>query len=152
MPSYWLIKSEPSTYSIDDLARDGKTAWDGVRNFQARNYLRRMLPGDQVLFYHSGTEPSVVGMAQVVSEARPDPTAWDPIGPHFDPKSSPNKPVWWLVDIAFVDKFAHPLTLTQLKADLSLEGMVVRQKGSRLSVQPVDKSHFTIVRDIGTNP
>lgn len=145
--NYWLLKSEPNAYSIDDLARDKTTHWDGVRNFQARNYMRdQMKVGDKVLFYHSNTEPiGIVGVAEVCKEAYPDHTAFDPKDHHYDPKSDPSKPTWYMVDIAFVKKFDTPLTLSDIKANPGLETMMVAQKGSRLSVQPVSKEHFDYI-------
>src|SRR6185437_1538302 len=109
MANYWLVKSEPSCYSIDDLARDGKTMWDGVRNYQARNFMRDgMKKGDRVLFYHSNADPmGVVGVAEVCREAYPDFTAQDPSNDHFDPSSTADNPIWMMVDIAFVAKFPH---------------------------------------------
>ncbi|MEI6477798.1 MAG: EVE domain-containing protein [bacterium] len=142
--SYWLVKSEPNSYSIDDLARDKKTAWDGVRNYQARNYMRdQMKVGDQVLFYHSSTNPmAVVGVAEVASESYPDASALDAADHHYDPKATPENPIWALVDLAFVEKFKNPVTLKAAKADPQLEGMMLIKQGSRFSVQPVSKAHF----------
>lgn len=144
MPNFWLIKSEPAVYSIDDLARDGSTHWDGVRNYQARNFLRdQMKVGDPVLFYHSNADPpAIVGLARVCRAGYPDHTAWDPGGPHHDPAASPQRPIWVMVDIAFEEKFSHPLSLAQLRDDPALDGLMLTQKGSRLSVQPVSEAHF----------
>lgn len=132
---YWLMKSEPSAYSIDDLQRDGTTTWNGVRNFQARNYMRdEMKVGDRVLFYASNAKPSgVTGIAEVSAEARPE----------------PEDPTWSMVAIRFVEKFAEIVPLETLKQTRGLEKMVVTQKGSRLSVQPVTKREFEIVRKLG---
>jgi predicted RNA-binding protein with PUA-like domain len=142
MANCWLMKSEPGAYSIDDLERDGETHWDGVRNYQARNLMREMEEGDAVLFYHSNANPpGVVGIARVCREAHPDHTSWDPNSRYFDPKSSPEEPRWWMVDIAFVEKLPRVVPLSELKADPALEGMVVTGK-SRLSVQPVEQQHF----------
>lgn len=142
MSRCWLMKSEPGAYSIDDLERDGTTCWDGVRNYQARNLMREMKEGDAVLFYHSNANPpGVVGIARVSREAYPDPTSWDPNGRYFDPKSSPEAPRWWMVDIAFVEKLPRTVPLSELKADPALEEMLVTGK-SRLSVQPVEQPHF----------
>jgi predicted RNA-binding protein with PUA-like domain len=147
MSQYWLVKSEPSCYSIDDLARDGKTHWDGVRNYQARNYMRDgMKLKDRVLFYHSNADPmGVVGIAEVCTEAYPDFTALDPTNDHFDPKSTSENPIWMMVDIAFVAKFPRIVTLNEIKDAPELNGIVVAQKGSRLSVQPVSEEHFKTV-------
>jgi predicted RNA-binding protein with PUA-like domain len=131
---YWLMKSEPEAYSIDDLKRDGKTTWNGVRNFQARNYMRDdMRVGDKVLFYASNAKPpGVTGIAEVSAEARPE----------------PDDPTWSMVEIRFVEKFAAIVPLDTLKETKGLENMVVTKKGSRLSVQPVTKAEFDIVRKL----
>ncbi len=142
----WLVKSEPSVYSIEDLERDGKTYWDGVRNYQARNFIRAMKKGDIVLFYHSNAEPpGVAGAARVAQEAYPDFTAWDKTDDHYDAKSKKETPVWFMADLAFVEKW--PLVpLETLKAQASLKGMELLRRGSRLSVQPVSEVHFDAVR------
>ena len=127
---HWLMKSEPSAYSIDDLQRDGSTNWNGVRNYQARNYMRDMKAGDRVLFYASNADPAgVTGIAEVSREARPE----------------PEDETWSMVDIRFVEKFKAIVPLEQLKSTKGLEKMVVTQKGSRLSVQPVTAAEFRIV-------
>lgn len=148
---YWLMKSEPALYSIDDLARDAKTCWDGVRNFQARNYMRdTMQIGDLALFYHSGAEPSgAVGVMQVCSGAYPDFTAWDSQNDHFDPQSTPELPRWFMVDVAFVEKFPHVVTLEAIKAEPHLQGILVAKRGMRLSIQPVSKEHFEVICEMG---
>jgi predicted RNA-binding protein with PUA-like domain len=151
---YWLFKSEPESYSIDDLARSPKqtTFWDGVRNYQARNFLRDdVKKGDRVLFYHSGGEvPAVAGTAVVVREAYPDHTAWDKKGDHFDPKASPENPVWQMVDIRLEQVFPRPVPLSELRQVKSLAGMELLKRGSRLSIQPVTKAQFeTIVKLAG---
>ncbi len=141
---YWLVKSEPDVFSIDDLAKSKNktTHWDGVRNYQARNTLRdQMKKGDRVLFYHSNaTPPAIVGIARVVKEGYPDHTAFDPTNDHYDPKSKKDAPTWYMVDIQLERKFAQPLTLPELKAEKRLEGMELVRRGSRLSVQPVSPS------------
>jgi predicted RNA-binding protein with PUA-like domain len=144
---YWLMKSEPGTFSIDDLRRDGKTCWDGVRNYQARNFMRdEMAVGDGVLFYQSRVKPmGVYGIAKVASDAYPDPTAFDPAEPHYDPKSDPANPTWMMVDIAYVATLDPPVTLDDLKKTPGLEKMMVIQRGSRLSVQPVTPEEWDIV-------
>lgn len=143
---YWLMKTEPTTYSIDDLGKEkGKTTtWEGVRNYQARNLLRdEIKKGDQVLFYHSACkEPAVVGLAVITREGYPDSFAFDPKSKYFDAKSKKEKPVWFMVDVKLDQKFKYPVTLAELRGQASLKDMVLLQKGSRLSVQPVKKSEF----------
>ncbi|WP_235727657.1 EVE domain-containing protein [Maridesulfovibrio frigidus] len=152
MTKYWLMKSEPGCFSIDDLAESENqtTPWDGVRNYQARNFMRdQMEIGDRVLFYHSIKNPSVVGTAEVVKESYPDFTAWDPDDPHFDPKSSEENPRWFMVDIKLVEKFSNPVPLKFLRTVSGLEGMELLRKGSRLSVMPVAEDEFNIICRIG---
>jgi predicted RNA-binding protein with PUA-like domain len=142
--NYWLMKSEPSVYSIDDLKRDKVTGWDGVRNYQARNIMRdQMQVGDLALFYHSNaTPPGVAGLMRVVREAYPDATAWDQANDHYDPRSTPENPVWLQVDLEYVSTFPAFVSLPEIKADAKLEGIMVAQRGARLSVQPVSAAHF----------
>lgn len=149
--NYWLMKSEPSVYSIDDLARDGTTYWDGVRNYQARNFMRDgMAEGDLAFFYHSNAEPSgVAGVMRILKKGRADFTAWDKKDKHFDPLSTPDKPLWFMVDIAFVEKFRRFVALEELKKSPVLQGMLVTRPGTRLSVQPVAKAHFEHIRKMG---
>jgi len=144
---YWLMKSEPDVFSIEDLERKKKTSWDGVRNYQARNFMRdEMRVGDMVLFYHSNaTPPGVAGIARVCSEAHPDLTAQNPLSPYYDPKATPDHPVWMMVDVEFVERFARVLPLDTLKADGTLQTMLVIKRGMRLSVQPVEPGHFARV-------
>jgi predicted RNA-binding protein with PUA-like domain len=140
---YWLMKSEPESYGIDHLKADKKTAWTGVRNFQARNYMREMRPGDQVLFYHSSCPvPGVYGIAEVASLPYPDPTQFDPKSPYYDKRATVEKPIWDLVDIAFVKKLEEPVTLPQIRANPKLKSMMILQPGSRLSVTQVAEEHF----------
>ncbi len=140
---YWLVKSEPEVFSIEDLKKKKRTSWEGVRNYQARNNLKAMREGDLVLFYHSSVDPpGISGLARVVKEAYPDHFAFDRKSKYFDAKSDPAAPRWFMVDVEFVERFPALLTLERLKADSKLAGMVVLQKGSRLSVQPVEKTHF----------
>jgi predicted RNA-binding protein with PUA-like domain len=148
---FWLLKSEPDCYSIDDLQRDGATFWSGIRNYQARNYMRDdMRQGDGVLFYHSGAEPPcVVGIAEVAREGYGDHTALDPDDDHFDAKATPDTMIWSMVDVRFVKKFTEPVPLATLKATPGLERMVVAQRGSRLSVQPVTDEEWSIVTRLG---
>lgn len=136
-PKRWLMKSEPDVYSIDDLARDGGTFWDGVRNHEARNLMRAMKPGDLAFFYHSNAEPSgVVGVMRVAKPARPDETAFDPKDDHYDPRSSRADPTWWAVDVEFVEKLPRTVSLHEIKADPKLADMALLKRG-RLSVTPV---------------
>lgn len=148
---YWLMKCEPEAYTIEDLEKDGTTTWEGVRNFQARNTMRDdMKVGDGVLFYASNAEPSgVSGVAQVCREGYPDPYAWKKGHEYFDEKSDPANPTWYMVDLRFVERFPAIIPLATLKATKGLEKMVVTQKGSRLSVQPVTKREFDLVVKLG---
>ncbi|MEZ4249666.1 MAG: EVE domain-containing protein [Polyangiales bacterium] len=140
---YWLMKSEPDVFSIENLEKKKSEGWDGVRNYQARNYMREMREGDLVLFYHSNAKPSgVAGVATIVGEAKPDPTQFDPKSDYFDEKSKREEPRWDLVEVGFVERFEDVIPLETLKADAKLEGMLVTRKGSRLSVTPVEKAHF----------
>jgi len=144
--AYWLMKSEPSAFSIDDLAEEKRTSWEGIRNYQARNLLRETKAGDQVLFYHSSADPTgVAGIAKVVREAYPDPAQFDRKSEYFDPKSPRAEPRWLTVDLAFVRKFPRVVTLGELKANPALAKMAVTQRGSRLSVQPVTLEEFRAV-------
>lgn len=151
----WLMKSEPSAFSIEDLknAPNGADHWDGIRNYQARNLMRdEMKRGDRVLFYHSSADPTaVVGTARVVREAYPDHTALDPDSKYFDPKSMSENPRWVMVDIQFESQFAVPLTLAELRKLPQLHDMMLLKKGQRLSIQPVTEEEFgTIVRHAET--
>ena len=146
---YWLVKTEPESVSIHHLAKlpDQTTCWDGVRNYQARNFLRdEMKLGDRVLVYHSSTDPpAVVGTAMVVREAYPDHTAWDKKNPHYDAASSPENPRWFMVDIQLEKIFATPLPLEKLRGVAALKNMELLRRGSRLSVQPVRKAEFDAI-------
>jgi len=141
----WLIKSEPDVFSIEDLEKVDQEMWSGVRNYQARNFMwREMKVGDLALFYHSNAKPpGVVGVAKVASEAYPDPTQFDEKGDYFDPKATEEKPRWYLVDFEHVCTFGKMIPLEDLKNDSVLSEMLVCQKGSRLSITPVEKKHFT---------
>jgi predicted RNA-binding protein with PUA-like domain len=147
--NYWLFKSEPTCFSIDDLENspNGVAPWDGVRNFQARNLLRdEIKPGDGVLFYHSScAEPAIVGLAEVVRGGYPDDTAMDPCSDHYDPKATPDKPIWYMVDVRFRTRLPQPLTRERLRNHPVLQGMIVLQRGSRLSVQPVTADEWRAV-------
>ena len=148
---YWLMKCEPAAYTIDDLERDRVTSWEGVRNYQARNMMRdQMQVGDGVLFYASNADPSgVTGLATIAKAGYPDPTAWKKGHKYYDETSSKDTPTWYMVDIGFVERFPEVVPLDRLKSTPGLEKMVVTQKGSRLSVQPVTKSEFDIVTRLG---
>lgn len=152
-PHYWLVKSEPDVFSIDDLAaaRKQTTYWDGVRNYQARNTLRdEMKLGDLVLFYHSNANPpGIAGIAKVVREGYPDHTAFDENDPHYDPKSKRDAPIWYMVDIQLVAKFKREISLPELREMPELAGMTLLQRGSRLSVQPVSPKQFAAIQTIG---
>ena len=145
--NYWLMKSDVEDYSIDDLKRDKKTAWVGVRNYLARNYMRdQMRVGDLAFFYHSIADPSgIAGIAKVASRPYPDPTQFEKKSTYYEPKAIKAKPIWYLIDITFVKKFETFISLEQLKQDIRLDGMVVTRKGDRLSVQPVSEKHFEII-------
>jgi predicted RNA-binding protein with PUA-like domain len=147
---YWLMKSEPDAYSIDDLERDGRDMWDGIRNYQARNMMRDdMKIGDEIFFYHSNCdEPGIVGIAKVASEPYPDPTQFDKKSKYFDPKSSKDDPRWCLVDVEFLRKTKRNVTLTEIKAQKSLDDMILTRKGNRLSIMPVSKKHWNKILSI----
>lgn len=149
---HWLIKSEPDVYSIDDLAKDGKTSWDGVRNYQARNSMRDdMAVGDLVLFYHSNAKPpGVAGVARVCRESHADPTQFDPKSKYYDAAATKDAPRWQLVDVEFVEKIDPIVSLDTLKENAGpLDGMMAIKRGVRFSVQPVAKEHFAHVLKLG---
>jgi len=148
---YWLMKCEPAAYTIHDLARDGSTSWEGIRNYQARNFIRDdMNEGDGVLFYASNADPSgVTGVAEISRGGYPDEFAWKKGHEYFDEASTKAVPVWYSVDIKFVEAFPDVVPLETLKATPGLENMLVTRKGSRLSIQPVTKPEFDIVRRLG---
>ncbi len=141
---HWLIKSEPDVFGIDDLAKVKREPWSGVRNYQARNFMwKEMQPGDLALFYHSNAKPpGVTGIARVVGKPYPDPTQFDLKSEYYDAKSKPETPRWWLTDFEFVGKFKEMLTLESLKTDPVLREMLVCQRGTRLSITPVEALHF----------
>jgi len=145
------MKCEPSAYTIDDLARDGRTSWEGVRNFQARNFMRdEMQEGDGVLFYASNADPSgVTGLAEIVRAGYPDAFAWKRGHKYFDESSTKASPLWYMVDIGFVERFPSVVSLETLKSTRGLEQMMVTRKGSRLSIQPVAKAEYDIVVRLG---
>ena len=152
MANYWLMKSEPGEFSIDDLAArpSGTEPWDGVRNYQARNMMRdEMKPGDEAFFYHSACEePGIVGIVSVAGEAYPDPTAFDPEDKHYDPKSDPDDPRWYLVDVKFVRKLDRTISLGELRKHDALADMVLLRRGNRLSVMPVAVGHWHYILDL----
>lgn len=149
--NHWLIKSEPDVFSIEDLERIGREPWTGVRNYQARNFMwRDMKSGDLALFYHSNAKPSgIAGIAKVIGSPYPDPTQFDPKSEYFDAKSSRDNPRWWLVDFEFVARFAEVIPLETIKQDSKLCEMMVCQRGTRLSINPVDTAHFKRVCNLG---
>ncbi|AOS96714.1 EVE domain protein [Microbulbifer aggregans] len=153
--NYWLFKSEPDEYSIDDLAAEPAQTgrWDGIRNYQARNFLRdRVAGGDGVLFYHSACKvPAVVGTAEVVRAAYPDPAQFAPDSPYFDPKASAEKPRWFCVDLRWRSKFMRPVPLAEIKADPLLQEMVLVKQG-RLSIQPVEREEWEHLLQLGQKP
>ncbi len=147
--NYWLMKSEPDTFGIDDLfKRPAQTEhWDGVRNYQARNMMRDdMKIGDQVFFYHSNCdEPGIVGIMQVARESYPDFTAFDPDDKHFDPKSNPDKPTWYMVDVKFVRKLSRNISLRELKLKTELADLALLRRGNRLSIMPVNAEQWAFI-------
>ena len=149
---YWLIKSEPTAYSIDDLKRDKSTLWEGVRNYQARNsMMKEMKVGDEALFYHSSAEPpGAVGIAEVSGPAEPDPTQFNASDSHYDPKATPASPIWYCVRVKFKQKFGRQVLLAELRERKELQNMVLLRKGSRLSVQPVTEKEFKLVSKLGS--
>ena len=152
---FWLVKTEPESFSIDDLAtaKDRTTYWDGVRNYQARNFMRDMKVGERVLFYHSGgDEPAIVGTARIVREAYADPTSWDKKDSHYDPKSTPENPSWFMVNLQLDEKFPRPLPLDELRGVAALAKMELLRRGSRLSVQPVSKAEFDTILKLAKVP
>jgi predicted RNA-binding protein with PUA-like domain len=147
----WLMKSEPDVFSIHDLRRDGRTMWDGIRNYQARNFMRDdMKVGDLVLYYHSNANPSgVAGLGRVVSEPYADPTQFDPASAYHDPASTPDAPRWVLVDVGFGEAWADVVSLAELKAEPALEGLETTRRGSRLSIHPVSEAHAARILEMG---
>ncbi|PIT91228.1 EVE domain-containing protein [Candidatus Kaiserbacteria bacterium CG10_big_fil_rev_8_21_14_0_10_49_17] len=149
--NYWLFKSEPDCFSLQDLKKKKTEHWDGVRNYQARNFLRDEIEkGDMVIFYHSScAEPSAAGVAKVVRSGYPDFTAWDPHSEHPDPKSTKENPRWYMVDVQFEREFKNPVTLREMRTMAGLEGMQLLAQGNRLSVMPISKQHFEIIVKAG---
>ncbi len=150
---YWLMKTEPKCFSVDDLAKEKKqtTYWDGVRNYQARNFIRdEMKLGDKVIFYHSNSEPpGAAGICEIVKEAYPDFTAFDPESPHYDPKSKKDSPAWMMVDVKLTKKFSTFVPLSMLRENKKLQKMQLLQRGNRLSVMPITKEEFEVIEKLG---
>ena len=148
--AYWLMKSEPDVFGYSDLVRAKREGWDGIRNYQARIFLRSMRKGDQAIFYHSNaTPPGAAGVMKIVKEAEPDPTQFDPKSDYHDPASKRDEPRWLMRDLRFVERFARVVTLDELRACPALKAMVALQKGNRLSVTPVTKAEFDAVVRMG---
>ncbi|MEX0933290.1 MAG: EVE domain-containing protein [Candidatus Paceibacterota bacterium] len=149
--NYWLLKSEPSTYSLTDLKNEGETPWTGVRNYQARNFMRdSMKPDDSILFYHSNTSfPGIVGVGEVRTLGYPDQTQFDPDSEYFDPRATKKQPRWFCVMVGFIQTFSQPVLLKSLKSSTTFSDMTLTQKGSRLSVQPVSAEHFKAILKLG---
>lgn len=148
---YWLMKSEPDVFSIRDLAKSPRktTHWEGVRNYQARNFLRAMKKGDRALFYHSNADPpGVAGIVEIVREAYPDPAAWDKKSDYHDPKASPENPIWSMVDVKLIMVFAREVALDELRGVKALAGMELLRRGSRLSVTPVSAAEFRTIEQL----
>ncbi len=153
MRRYWLLKTEPSAYSFEQLRSDGTTPWTGVRNFQARNNMMEMRLGDLGLFYHSSVaQPAAVGVCEVVKTAYPDFTQFDRNSDYFDGRTKPDKPIWFMVDVAFNEAFEHPVTLARMRAEPRLVGMPLLRRGQRLSVQPVMPHEWKIVLELSKKP
>lgn len=147
----WLVKTEPEVYSIDDFARDGTTDWTGVRNYQARNFLKEMAVSDKVLIYHSNAEPpGVAGVGSVVEAAKPDKTQFNPASEYYDEKSTKASPRWFCPEIRFVKKFSRLVPLEELRGSKALSGLLLLQRGSRLSVTPVSEKHFNEIVSLGS--
>jgi len=153
MPRHWLLKTEPSAYSFERLRHEGMTPWTGVRNFQARNNLLEMRLGDLGLFYHSSiAEPAAVGICKIVKTAYPDFTQFERDGEYFDGRAKPDKPIWFMVDVAYVEALQHPVTLARMRAEPRLVGMALLGRGQRLSVQPVMPHEWKIVLELSKSP
>jgi predicted RNA-binding protein with PUA-like domain len=153
MPRHWLFKTEPEAFSFEQLQRDGTTPWTGVRNFQARNNMMEMKIGDLGLFYHSSIAiPAAIGVCTVVKDAYPDFTQFERDGEYFDGRAKPGKPIWMMVDVAYVETFEHPVTLARMRAEPRLTGMALLKRGQRLSVQPVMPHEWKIVLELSHTP
>ena len=147
---YWLMKSEPDVFSVQDLKKNKTTLWEGVRNYQARNYMNGMQIGEKILFYHSSCEvPGIYGLATVSKKAIPDPTQFDKKSEYYEPKSAPEKPIWFCVEVQFTEELKKAVTLEQIKNDKNLKDMLVIKKGQRLSIQPVSEKDFLYLMKLG---
>ena len=147
MPGFWLLKCEPDVYSIHDLARDGKTGWDGVRNYQVRNFMRdSMKPGDLGVFYHSNSDPSGAGVLKILRTGVADPTQFDRTSDAYDPKSAPASPTWVMCEVGFVEAFPATLPLERMRAEAALAGMQILKRGNRLSITPLTEAEFKAIR------
>ena len=151
MPSFWLLKCEPNVYSIHDLARDGKTGWDGVRNYQVRNFMRdTMKPGDLGVFYHSNAAPSgAAGVLEILQVGLPDPSQFDRSSAYHDPKSDPKDPTWLMCEVGFVEAFSQVVPLERLRDEPALADMQILKRGNRLSITPLTKAEFDAIRALG---
>jgi predicted RNA-binding protein with PUA-like domain len=153
MPRHWLLKTEPSAYSFERLRDEGTTPWTGVRSFQARNNMMEMQLGDLALFYHSSVaSPAAVGICKVVKTAYPDFTQFEREGEYFDGRANLDKPIWFMVDVAYVGALEHPVTLARMRAEPRLVGMALLRRGQRLSVQPVTPHEWAIVLELAKSP
>lgn len=141
---YWIMKSEPKSYSIDDFAKEGMSPWEGVRNYQARNFMMKdMRKGDLIIFYHSNTPPiGAAGLGKIISEPYPDDTALDPKSKYFDKRATEDRPIWYHVDVEFLEKFPRFVHLKEMREEPELSDMMLLRKGSRLSIQPIEKRHY----------
>jgi len=146
MPQYWLMKCEPDAYSIDDLARDQTTSWEGVRNYQVRNFMRTMAVGDKAFFYHSNAKPSgIAGLVEIAKTAYPDPFVLQPEHKYFDPKATPENPIWLSVDVQFIAKSREVISIQQLREIPELADLMILKRGSRLSITPVSEADFKMI-------
>ncbi|MEY2714917.1 MAG: hypothetical protein RIT24_1260 [Planctomycetota bacterium] len=152
MPSFWLLKCEPDVYSIHDLARDGKTGWDGVRNYQVRNFMRdTMKAGDLGIFYHSNAEPSgAAGVVEILRTGLPDPSQFDRKSDYHDPKSDPKEPTWIMCEVGFAEAFPEVVSLERMRGEPALGGMQILQRGNRLSITPLAKAEFDAILALGS--
>lgn len=150
MKNYWLMKTEPDVFSIDDLKKDKKTWWEGVRNYQARNYMNAMKVGDEVIFYHSSADPSgIAGLGTITSLAAPDKTQFDKKSEYYDKKATQEKPIWFCTQVGFKEKFKNFIPLEQIKNEKKLSTMIVIRKGSRLSIQPATQQEYEVILELG---
>jgi len=148
---YWIMKCEPSVYSIDDLKRDGETTWEGVRNYQARNFINQMARGDRAFFYHSNaTPPGIAGVMTIVSEPYPDLTALDPEHRYYEPASTPENPRWASITVSYESTFSSLISIDQLRGYSELSDLMILRKGNRLSVTPITKEAFDLIMNLGT--